>query len=140
LSTNLLRFVLDSSVTLSWAFSDEQEPDALRAAQILEAETAEAVVPAIWWYEIRNILIVGERRGRITPVATETFLKQIAKLKIIRAPNPDEGLLLDLARKTNLTVYDASYLALAIQESIPIATLDQALRSAAITKGVPLLA
>jgi predicted nucleic acid-binding protein len=140
LSTKPLHFVLDSSVTLSWAFADEQEPGALRAAQILEAETADAFVPAIWWYEIRNILIVGERRGRITPAATGTFLKQIAKLKITRAPNPDESLLLDLARKTNLTGYDASYLALAIEENIPIATLDHALRSAAIAKGVPLLA
>lgn len=134
------RFVLDSSVTLSWAFAEEQNPNALRAEQLLETEAADAVVPALWWYEIRNVLLVGERRGRITPARTAIFLRQIADLPIQIAPPPDETILLDLARQTKLTVYDASYLAIAIQENIPLATLDDALSVAASSLGVASLA
>jgi predicted nucleic acid-binding protein len=38
-----------------------------------------------------------------------------------------------------LTVYDAAYLELARRRNLPLATLDQALRAAALTEGVPLL-
>lgn len=135
-----VEFVLDSSVTLSWAFADEHDPVAMRAQQWLETETGKALVPAIWWYEIRKILIGGERRGRITPAGTAIFLKQIAELAIETVPNPDEKILLDLARQEKLTVYDATYLTLAIQENLSLATLDGALKSAALSHGVPLLA
>jgi predicted nucleic acid-binding protein len=135
-----LKFVLDASVTLTWAFPDEWHVTALRAREILESPGGRAIVPGLWWYEVRNILIVSERRGRITPAGTAIFLKQISDIPIETAPAPDEGILLDLARQTKLSIYDAAYLALAIEENLPIATLDQALRSAAITKGVSLLA
>jgi predicted nucleic acid-binding protein len=52
----------------------------------------------------------------------------------------DESIVLELARQTRLTVYDASYLALAMRERIPLATLDKDLRNAAQAAGVPLLA
>jgi predicted nucleic acid-binding protein len=140
LKVDIPRFVLDSSVTLSWAFTDEQEPSAMRAAQLLESDAADAIVPVLWWYEIRNILIVGERRSRITPERTAIFLRQISDLPIEIAAAPEDGILLDLARETKLTVYDAAYLAVALQENLPIATLDTALRAAALSRGIPLLA
>jgi predicted nucleic acid-binding protein len=131
-----LTFVLDASLTLTWAFPDEWHVMAQRAREILESRGGKAIVPRIWWYEVRNILIVNERRGRITPAGTAIFLKQIADLPIETAPAPDERILLDLARQTKLTVYDAAYLALAIEEKLPIATLDQALQNAAISMNV----
>jgi len=112
----------------------------MRAAQLLESNTADAIVPDLWWYEIRNTLIVGERRSRITPERTAIFLRHIAELPIIVAAALDEGILLDLARETKLSVYDAAYLSLAIQENLPLATLDTALRAAALSRGIPLLA
>jgi predicted nucleic acid-binding protein len=45
----------------------------------------------------------------------------------------------DLARRFQLTVYDAVYLELAKRESVPIATLDKGLRTAAVKAGVALL-
>ena len=47
---------------------------------------------------------------------------------------------MDLSRKHKLSVYDAAYLAIAIRERLPLATLDDDLRDAALAAGVPLLA
>jgi predicted nucleic acid-binding protein len=134
-----MAFVLDASVTLSWAFPDEQNPIALRAGQLLESSGETALVPSLWWYEVRNILIVNERRGRITPLRTASFLKAIDELSIVTEFSQDESIVLELARQSRLTVYDAAYLALAMHQCIPLATLDKDLRDAALAAGVPLL-
>src|ERR1035437_1873562 len=132
-------FVLDASVTLSWAFPDEQNPIALRAGQLLESSGETALVPSLWWYEVRNILIVNERRGRITPLRTASFLKALDELSIVTEFSQDESIVLELARQSRLTVYDAAYLALALHQRLPLATLDKDLRDAALAVGVPLL-
>jgi predicted nucleic acid-binding protein len=134
-----MAFVLDASVTLSWAFPDEQNPMALRAEQLLESEAESALVPVLWWYEVRNILIVSERRGRTTPSNTAIFLKALASLPIVIDPEQDDRFLLTLARQYGLTIYDAAYLALAIREQVPLATYDKALKTAAVACGVALL-
>ena len=48
----------------------------------------------------------------------------------------DETLLLDLARRFELTVYDAAYLEVAFRRSLPLATLDHRLRKAAEAMGI----
>jgi predicted nucleic acid-binding protein len=135
-----LRFVLDASVTLSWAFPDEHNPIALRAEELLESSAASALVPSLWWFEVRNILVVSERRGRITPVGTAIFLNEIAALSVEIDSSLDDRVLLDLARQNRLTIYDAAYLALAMREQVPLATLDSSLKDAAAAVGVALLA
>ena len=51
----------------------------------------------------------------------------------------DGSLLLDLARRHSLTIYDAAYLEVAVRRSLPLATLDQRLRAAAEAIGVTIL-
>jgi predicted nucleic acid-binding protein len=130
-------FVLDSSVTIVWAMDDESHP--LADLAFLKQESEGAWVPAIWHYEVRNILIVNERRRRISSADSDVFLKQLANLRIRQQPAEASGDLPDLARKYRLTVYDAAYLDLALRERLPLATLDNALRSAASAAGVSLL-
>jgi predicted nucleic acid-binding protein len=131
-------FVLDASVTVNWALRDEDNSIADRA--FLNLRNGSAIVPGIWWYELRNILVVNERRGRISAFDSGNFLAQLRELDIEIRHEPDNPSVLDLARSTGLTVYDASYLALAMREGVPLATLDKALQTAANTAGVPLLA
>lgn len=133
-----MRFVLDASVVISWAMPDESHPIADAAFQRIQTDSA--VVPAIWWYEVRNILLINERRGRISQDDAARFLSDLSSFDIEVRPVENSQRTIDLARQHILSVYDAAYLALAIEEKAPIATLDQVLRSAAITKGVPLLA
>jgi len=44
-----------------------------------------------------------------------------------------------LAGRHKLTVYDAAYLELAVRRRLPLATLDEQLRAAGNSEGVPLL-
>jgi predicted nucleic acid-binding protein len=134
-----MAFVLDASVTLSWAFPDEQHPIAIRANQLLEETPEIALVPDLWWYEVCNILLVNERRRRISPDGTAVFLKSLANLRIEMDSEHDEWQVLDLARIYKLTVYDAAYLSLAAREGLHLATLDKALQTAARAAGVSLL-
>ena len=98
--------------------------------------TEEAVVPSLWWFELRNILIVNERRRRITESATGAFLRDLSRLRIRIDPLPHEAGVLRLARLHRLSVYDAAYLEVAQRERLPLATLDKMLSAAARTEGV----
>jgi predicted nucleic acid-binding protein len=132
-------FVLDASVSLAWAFADEQNRVADRAETLLKTGGEIAFVPDLWWYEMRNILVVGERRGRISADGTAAFLSDLSELRIEMDAARDDLPLLDLARQHNLAVYDAAYLALALRERLPLATLDKRLQAAATAEGIALL-
>jgi predicted nucleic acid-binding protein len=130
-------FVLDASVALSWHFPDERNAG---SDLILDAFRRDyALVPALWWFEIRNILILGERRGRSTQVETVEFLDRLARLRISFAPQPTDTNIFALARKHGLTFYDAAYLELAQRENVLLATLDAQLASAARRERVVLM-
>ena len=130
-------FVLDASVTASWCFEDEEAPVADAAMDRLPED--HAVVPALWWFEIRNILVVNERRGRIESADSDVFLNDLARLPIRIASDPNGRLVVALARTHRLTAYDAAYLELAVRLTAPIATLDRALADAARAEGLELV-
>jgi predicted nucleic acid-binding protein len=132
-----MAFVLDASVTVCWAFEDEDHPDASLAFQRIRTE--EAVIPGMWWFEVRNILVVNERRGRISESDTAAFLRHLSRLRLRVDRAPDETAVLRLARTNRLSVYDAAYLELAQREGIPLATLDAELRRVAANEGVALV-
>ena len=129
--------VLDSSIVGCWCFPDEAS--SVADAALLAVSADEAVVPAVWWFEVRNLLLTGERVGRMHPAGTAEFLADLERLsiRIDRAPVSDA--VLALAREHRLTVYDAAYLELALRADVPLATLDQQLATAARAAAVPLL-
>lgn len=130
-------FVLDASIAACWAFEDEDYPAATLALERIR--TDEARVPSLWWFEVRNTLIVNERRGRLAEADTAAFLRGLSRLWVTVDRSPDESAVLTLARKHRLTVYDASYLELAQRETLLLATLDTDLvRAARAEKTVPL--
>ena len=129
--------VLDASVAACWAFDDEDHPLAARALDRLRAEPA--LVPALWWFEVRNVLVVNERRDRLTEAVTAAFLRAVARLDIAIDRTPDSAAVLALARAHRLSVYDAAYLELAQRAAAPLATLDAALARAARDEGVALI-
>jgi predicted nucleic acid-binding protein len=132
-----MRFVLDASIAITWAMRDEDH--LLADLAFLEIQSGSAIVPGIFWYELRNILVLNERRNRISPDDSTRFLLELEQLSI-DLDSPRNGTqVMDLSRKYNLSVYDAAYLALAIRERVPLSTLDKDLRNAARAAGVPLL-
>ena len=130
-------FVLDASVTACWCFADEQATVSDAAMDRLLHD--EAIAPALWTIEVRNILIVNERRGRIEPDDADAFLSDLTRLPIRVRHDADEQALLALARKHRLTAYDAAYLDLAVRNSVAVATLDRALADAVRAEGLQLV-
>jgi predicted nucleic acid-binding protein len=131
-----MAFVVDASVAASWAFSDEGHPVAAKALNQLRVEPAQ--VPSLWWFEVRNTLVANERRGRISEADTAAFLLDVGRLAIVFDRSPEDSTTLALARRHRLTVYDASYLELALRLGLPLAALDRELREAAAASGVAL--
>lgn len=135
------RFVLDNSVVMAWYFEDEA--NAYTSAVLESLAGGDALVPTIWPLEVANVLLVGERKGRSSEARTSRFIALLDALPIrIDAATPQRALsgILTLAGEQRLSAYDAAYLDLATREGLPLATQDQALRSAAKACGVGLLA
>jgi predicted nucleic acid-binding protein len=121
--------VLDASVALAMVLPDEAHPVAERALDLIQA--AGATVPAIWWFELRNALIMAERRKRISVVMTRKVVSALAMLPISIDRGPAGDTTMRLARAHRLSIYDAAYLELAMRISSPLASLDRALIKAA---------
>ena len=116
---------------------DEVVPEAISEA-VQGAGTLRA--PWLFWIELRNILIVGERRGRLPAGAAEEFLEAVDGLEIqLGTQTPSAGVL-ELARRHRLSAYDALYLELALRLALPLATLDAALGEAARAEGIHVFA
>ncbi len=133
-------FVLDSSVALAWLLPDEGSEAVDQLADRLDHDFA--IVPAIWALEVGNALLVAQRRGRIKDDELLRFAQALEALPIeVDQDAASRNLLqiLAVARKLALTSYDASYVELAHRLALPLATLDERLRSACHAMHVPLL-
>jgi predicted nucleic acid-binding protein len=135
-----LSFVVDNSVFMGWCIPDEQTPPLLGFLQ--QARDVELLVPAIWPSEFSNVLGKAHQKGRLTNDDVRSALELVAKLKIQVVAGWDNTTLheaLVMMHRYSLTSYDASYLALAIERNVPLATTDKELRDAAAMAGVPLV-
>lgn len=130
-------FVVDASVAACWLLPDERADAAALAYARFPDDTA--VVPTLWWFEMRNIFVVNERRGRIDSTRTSIAMALLRGLPIRVDAATDEDLLLTLARRRALTAYDAAYLELALRLGLPLASLDEALVRAARAEGVVII-
>jgi predicted nucleic acid-binding protein len=128
--------VIDASILAAW-FLDEKSDSRVETAFDTVARV-ETLAPGLFYYEIRNALLVSKRRNRITEAMSVAFLRDLALLPIRFEAPGDDASLMTLARKRKLTVYDAAYLELAKREGLPLATLDRALEKAAVAEGVAL--
>lgn len=130
-----MAIVVDASALLCLAFDYEGLSYGMALLDAIRDEGA--LAPPILWYELRNSLIVNERRGRIPPERSTAFLALLEELPILLQPLPLDAGVLDLARRHDLSAYDASYLELAVREGLPLATLDESLRAAARKTSTP---
>jgi len=133
-------FVIDNSVVMSWCFQDE----ASRSTDFIldRLEKATAFVPSIWPLEVGNVLLVAERHQRLGEGDSARFLALLSELPIrIDQESPERMFkeILALARRQNLSSYDASYLDLAMRKGLPLATFDKRLLAAAKRSRVPVL-
>ena len=133
-----MRFVADASIAAAWVLPDEDTALADLAFDRLGEDTA--VVPNLFWHELRNVLLKAERRGRISKEHANASMARVRRLAIRCPAGADDDHVMALARGHQLTAYDASYLALAITEECLLASLDGRLNEAATAEGVAVLA
>jgi predicted nucleic acid-binding protein len=129
--------VIEASLASAWCFPDERTEYANRALQAI-ASGLEAFAPRLWAYEIRNSVLMGSRRGRISKADAQEFLTALNDLPVRLSDPPSYDAVFGLAGQYSLTFYDAAYLDLAIHNGLALASLDKALCRAGERAGVRL--
>lgn len=129
--------VLDASLAVGCLFEDEVTAARLEALDRIGDHGA--WVPSLWHLEVANSLQIGVKRGRYSEAFADQSLARLAGLPISVDPETMSRAwhaILQLARIEGLTVYDASYLELALRRRLPIATCDLALARASQRNGL----
>lgn len=112
--------------------------DAL-ASRLYEGSVA---VPTIWPLEVRNALLAALRSRRITAAEFAERLEIVGLLPVEVEPPAETASLnrvVAIARRHDLSIYDASYIELAKQRGVPLATFDARLRKACAAQRVSVL-
>jgi len=138
----LSRFVLDASEALCLYFERQKTPYTEAIFDRLAAGH-EALVPALWPFEMVNSLAVAARQKTITLAQLDSFIADLKDLPVavdLGGVGRSYSSILRLCRQHRLSSYDAAYLDLAQIEGVPLATLDKNLRAAARASAVELLA
>ena len=127
-----MTLIVDASALIGWVMPDETGLD-LGAAL---AEEDALIAPWLLWVELRNILLVSERRGRLSVGMAEQIVEAVEELNIHLDIAPAGPVVMDMARRHSLTAYDALYLETALRHDGTLASLDKALLRAAVAEGV----
>lgn len=133
-------FVLDASIALAWCFTDEKSAATDDLLERLHSESG--YVPALWALEITSILLMAERKKRISYATAVKFMDILLTLPIevdLDANGKLSHEILLLAHTEKLTSYDAAYLELALRKGLPLASKDKALQAAADRLGLVVL-
>jgi len=123
----LKRAVIDASALMAALLPNEPLKEGARAIlrSYVKGEL-ELLAPSLLSYEVANSLLKAERReGRkVGPKVIDEILAEIEQLEIPLVDVPPAQVV-KVARKYSIWGYDASYLALAEKEDIPLITADK---------------
>lgn len=131
-------FVLDASVAAKWFLPANDEPlkeEALRLLEDYAQGRLRFLVPDLFWPELGSILWKCVRLERISRQSAERALAMMQDRGIKSAPNLP--LLKDafaIAAAFGSSVYDGTYVALAVISNAPMITADQRLCNALGTR------
>ena len=131
-------FVVDASMAISWVHPAQTTSESEAWLEHVAAG-AELVVPSIWPLEVANALLVLQRRRKVSAAERRDALQALGQIPARMDNNSVAmafGVLSDLAAAESLSVYDASYLELAMRLRFPLSCGDAQLRAAARRNGV----
>jgi predicted nucleic acid-binding protein len=106
------------------------------------AAGATVIVPALWFLEMSNVLLMAQRRHRLTAAQRKAAMEKLTAMQLTvdeEGTRNAFGKTSELAEKYGLTIYDATYLELASRRSLPLASRDETLRNAAKQCGLKAL-
>jgi len=125
-------FVIDPSVAGKWFLPDERTVAANTIlARIEDGEPA--IAPALFTWEMKNLLLFAEREGRIQADEVDDALQVLRDLPILLEAADERffpGSELNLARALDLTAYDSAYLSTALNRRLELVTADASLAKA----------
>ncbi|MBI4526573.1 MAG: type II toxin-antitoxin system VapC family toxin [Deltaproteobacteria bacterium] len=119
------KIVVDTSVLIKWIKTKDEQllEEARRLLRQVEVKPLDVHVPALLLYEVGNILLL---KTDLDAGSLNQAVEDLETLPFIVAP-PATPLLKRAARvgkQFNLTFYDASFLALAVELDCPLITAD----------------
>jgi predicted nucleic acid-binding protein len=117
---------------MGWLYRDEARADSDEVYSALETGSLQAVVPALFYLEVANTLLMGERKKRTTAEESDRFYSTVLSLPIdIRMlSQPELADVLRLGRSYKLSAYDAAYLHLVLTTKLPLHSKDTDLLAA----------
>ena len=115
--------VLDASILAQTVVKEEYTELALRLIGRLESIYA----PPLILYEIGNALVTLVRRGFITKEDVLRKFKSLTAIPTLNIKEPTLDKAIEIAVELQITLYDASYLALALEIGVPFITADREL-------------
>lgn len=119
----MIRYIIDASVAIKWYLPEVHD---LAARRFLAAPAHELMVPDLLFSECGNILWKCVRAGQMTETEAQALLQSLGNLPLTVVPSwPLTLLALEIACRTERTVYDSLYLALAVQEKTVMVTADE---------------
>jgi len=125
---------VDASVGAKWASPDIVEPLADQAYRFLSAHAAghfQVIVPDLFWLEIGSFLWKSAKRGTITPALAERALEAMLHRgfpTVSSRPFLPEAF--KIAADFDRTIYDSTYVAMAIVTGRELITADERLVNA----------
>lgn len=134
-----MNYVVDASFLARLLLPDDADPQT--DPVVIEIGDSETTAPVLVQLELLNILLVSQRRKRISIEQVTSMLGRADKLSMTLQPGLDRiqrSEILRLAQSHSLTAYDAAYLELAMRLKLPLATLDGKLIDAAKAENVPI--
>lgn len=132
-----MSFVVDASFAAAWFLPDEDSEATTVLARRIEEKPG--AVPNLFHHEMRNLLVLAFRRGRLSEDILFFQIGRLERMPLRDCGGGDAVQVARLALKHGLTAYDATYLALALVERLPLATLDRKLATAACAESVVVL-
>lgn len=130
-----MEFVIDTSVAVASCLEDERGHHAAKRA-LDGLETRSGVVPIFFWSEVRNVLVVAERRGRISQGASVLLMGRLRRLSLLADFDQVDKDVFAVARNHDLAGYDAEFLETAVRRNARLLTFDRKLYLAAQREGV----
>ena len=127
--------VIDASVALARVRREPLWQEVDRMIRAWRAEAAILYVPTLFWLEISNALVRGNRMFGADVIEAIHRLDELG-LETVDLDRPLLLLALDLAERHGLTMYDAAYLAIAESLGGLLFSADRLLVAAAGSRGV----
>ena len=134
-------FIVDASIGFAWVYQGQATPETDHLLNEVAAG-ATVIVPALWFLEMSNVLLMAQRRHRLTAAQRKAAMEKLTAMQFLvdeEGTRNAFGKTSELAEKHGLTIYDATYLELALRRSLPLASRDEALRTAAKQCGLKAL-